>query len=67
MTTAFIGGIGPMELAIVLVIALIILGPRRLPQAARGLGSAMRELRESLAGRDEDERGPSALRADDGP
>ena len=49
--------IGPMELIIVLVIALIVLGPKRLPQAGRSLGKGMREFKESLSGyrRDDDE------------
>jgi sec-independent protein translocase protein TatA len=40
--------IGPLELAIVLVIALIVLGPKRLPEAGRGLGKGMREFRGAL-------------------
>ena len=49
--------IGPMELIIVLVIALIVLGPKRLPDAGRSLGRGLREFKESLSGdrRDEDE------------
>lgn len=44
-------GIGPMELVIVLAIALVVLGPRRLPEVGRQLGTGMREFRESIAGR----------------
>lgn len=56
----FAGNIGIGEIAIVLVIALIVLGPKRLPDAARALGRGMREFRTSLAGatgssRDDDE------------
>jgi sec-independent protein translocase protein TatA len=51
--------IGPMELVIVLVIALIVLGPKKLPEVARSVGSGMREFKESLSGnsdrRDDDE------------
>jgi sec-independent protein translocase protein TatA len=49
--------IGPMELIIVLVIALIVLGPKRLPDAGRSLGRGLREFKESLSGdrRDDDE------------
>lgn len=42
--------IGPMEIAIVLVIALIILGPKKLPHAGRSVGTAMREFRASIRG-----------------
>jgi sec-independent protein translocase protein TatA len=49
--------IGPMELIIVLVIALIVLGPKRLPEVGRSVGRGMREFKESLSGdhRDEDD------------
>ena len=51
--------VGPMELVIVLVIALIILGPKRLPEAGKSLGKGMREFKNSIAGMagndDEDE------------
>jgi sec-independent protein translocase protein TatA len=49
--------IGPMELVIVLVIALIVLGPKRLPEAARSVGKGMREFKDSLTGdrRDDDD------------
>ena len=43
-------GIGPMELIIVLVLALIVLGPKRLPEAGRSLGRGMREFKQSLTG-----------------
>ena len=42
--------VGPMELVIVLVIALIILGPKRLPEAGKSLGRGMREFKNSIAG-----------------
>jgi len=45
--------IGPMELAVVLVLALLVLGPKRLPDAGRSLGRGIRELRDGLSGRDE--------------
>jgi len=43
-----------MELVIVLVIALIVLGPKRLPEAARSVGRGIREFKESLTGGDDD-------------
>jgi sec-independent protein translocase protein TatA len=52
--------IGPMELVVVLIIALVVLGPKRLPEAGRSLGKGMREFKDSLSGDrhddDEDER-----------
>jgi sec-independent protein translocase protein TatA len=42
--------VGPMELIIVLVIALIVLGPKRLPEAGRSVGRGIREFKESLSG-----------------
>jgi len=45
-----------MEIMVIAVIALIVLGPSRLPEAARSLGKGMREMRESFqnAGEDDD-------------
>ena len=42
--------IGPMELAIVAVIALLVLGPKRLPSAGRSLGRGIREFRDGIGG-----------------
>lgn len=47
--------IGPTELIIVLVIVLLIFGPKRLPGLGRSLGSGMREFKESLTGRSRDD------------
>ena len=45
--------IGPMELVIVLVVALLVLGPKRLPDAGRSLGRSLREFKEAISpGRD---------------
>jgi len=49
--------IGPMELAIVLVIVLLIFGPKRLPGLGKQLGTGMREFKESITGKgDKDDR-----------
>ena len=56
------GGIGLPELIIVLVILLVIFGPKRLPGLGRSLGSGMREFKDSISGRsgpeDEEEARP---------
>jgi sec-independent protein translocase protein TatA len=47
--------IGPLELIIVLVIILVIFGPKRLPGLGKSLGSGMREFKDSVTGKDKDE------------
>jgi sec-independent protein translocase protein TatA len=42
--------IGPMETILVLAIALLVLGPKRLPEAGRSLGKGIREFKESVTG-----------------
>ena len=50
----FISAPGPLELMVILVVALIVLGPNKLPEAARSVGRGMRELKDSLSGVDDD-------------
>ena len=45
---------GPLELLLILGIALLVLGPSRLPDAARSLGRGVRELRDAFQGEDDD-------------
>ena len=47
--------IGPLELGIILLIVLIVFGPKRLPGLGRQLGSGMREFKDSITGKDKDE------------
>lgn len=42
--------VGPLELAIVLIIALVIFGPKRLPELGRSIGDGLREFKESMSG-----------------
>jgi sec-independent protein translocase protein TatA len=51
--------VGFPELIVILVIALIVLGPKKLPEAGKAMGKGMREFKDSLSGMtgdDEDER-----------
>jgi sec-independent protein translocase protein TatA len=60
-TTDFRGGtrvpsfIGVPELLIVLLIVLVIFGPKKLPQLGRSLGSGMREFKDSVTGKNKDD------------
>jgi sec-independent protein translocase protein TatA len=52
--------IGPMELAVVAIIALVVFGPKRLPELGSSLGRGMREFKSSISAEHEEE-------ADDAP
>jgi sec-independent protein translocase protein TatA len=45
---------GPLEIVIVLVIVLVIFGPKRLPDLGRSLGRGMREFKDSVTGKDKE-------------
>lgn len=47
--------IGPLELIVVMVIALVILGPKRLPDMGRSVGRGMREFKDAISGGNDDE------------
>lgn len=54
-----LGNIGPLEIIVVLIIALVVFGPKRLPELGRSLGRGIREFRGSVTGdhdHDDDER-----------
>jgi sec-independent protein translocase protein TatA len=46
----FVNNIGPGELILVLIIALVVIGPKKLPEVGRSLGHGMREFKESISG-----------------
>lgn len=48
---ALIPGFGPMELAVVLVIVLLLFGPKRLPQLGKSLGKTVRAIRDGVEGK----------------
>jgi sec-independent protein translocase protein TatA len=56
--------IGPMELIVVLIIALVVLGPKKLPEVGKSLGKGMREFKDSISGMaNDDEEEPKRIKA----
>ena len=49
-----IGNIGPLEIGIVLIIALVVFGPKRLPDLGQSLGKGIREFKGSVTGESEE-------------
>ena len=55
--------LGPIEIIVVLVILLVIFGPKRIPELGRSVGQGMRNFKQSVTGRDRDDE-PRRLEAD---
>jgi sec-independent protein translocase protein TatA len=57
--------VGPLELVLVLVVALVVLGPKRLPEVGKSIGNGMREFKDAISGnsKDEDEDEVTSLKA----
>jgi sec-independent protein translocase protein TatA len=53
--------VGPLEIAVVLIIVLIIFGPKRLPELGQSMGRGIREFKSSLSG-DKDKDSPEEQR-----
>ncbi len=47
------GNVGPLEVAVVAIIALVVFGPKRLPELGRSVGEGIRGFKASLEGEDE--------------
>jgi len=59
-----LGNIGPLEIIVVLIIALVVFGPKRLPELGSSLGRGIREFRDTVSGdHDKDEDDVKALSA----
>lgn len=48
----------PVHLIFIAAVALVVLGPKRLPEVARALGKGVREFREAMSGEAEEEKPP---------
>ena len=48
--------IGAPELIVILVIALLVLGPKKLPEVGRSVGRGMREFKDSISGDNDDDK-----------
>lgn len=58
---------GPLEIVIILVIVLLIFGPKRLPDLGRSLGRGMREFKDSVTGKDADDEPPRLSQSEPAP
>jgi sec-independent protein translocase protein TatA len=47
--------VGPLEIVVILIIALVVFGPKRLPELGKSLGKGIREFRGSVTGNDDDD------------
>ena len=57
-------GLGIQELLIILVIALVIFGPSKLPQIGSGLGKAIRDFKKGISGDEAEESGKDTKKED---
>jgi sec-independent protein translocase protein TatA len=57
------GNVGPMEIIVVLIIALIVFGPKKLPELGKSLGKGISEFKGSITGEHESPAEPAAVAA----
>jgi sec-independent protein translocase protein TatA len=60
-TLTDVGNVGPLEVVVVLIIALVVFGPKRAPELGKSLGKGIREFRASLAGESDEDEEPESL------
>jgi sec-independent protein translocase protein TatA len=53
--------VGPWEIVLLLLLALLLFGAKRLPEIGRSMGKGMREFKDSLSGKDDDDDDPAEL------
>jgi sec-independent protein translocase protein TatA len=54
--------IGPLEIVVILIVALIVFGPKRLPELGRSAGKGIREFKNSVTGKDDDDEDEDDVR-----
>lgn len=59
------GDVGPLEIVMLLVLALLLFGAKRLPEIGRGLGTGLREFKDSVSGITNPKETPAVLKAPD--
>jgi sec-independent protein translocase protein TatA len=59
--------IGITGLIVILIVALLVFGPKRLPEIGRSLGKGMREFKDSITGSHDDEKAELPARSADEP
>jgi len=64
---AVFGGLGSSEIIIILVVMLLLFGPKRLPELARAIGSSVNEFKDALTGRPRDPAPPQPPAPGSGP
>jgi sec-independent protein translocase protein TatA len=53
--------VGPWEIILLLLLALLLFGAKRLPEIGRSMGRGMREFKDSVSGKDRDDEEPAEL------
>jgi sec-independent protein translocase protein TatA len=57
--------IGITGIVLILIVALLVFGPKRLPEIGRSLGKGMREFKDSITGHSDDEKAEIPARSSD--
>jgi sec-independent protein translocase protein TatA len=61
------GALSPLHLVVILVVALLIIGPGKLPETGKALGTAIRDFRRAVDGKDDPVIGDDSASGDDKP
>lgn len=59
-----LGGLGPLELVVILVVVLLIFGPKNLPKLGSAVGKTVKNVREGMEGEDDEDNDDEATDED---